>query len=102
MYRSPAAGRNWEGYGEDTYLASVASKNVVAGIASQGVLATISTLLVMSKKLTVKHLILRLMNVFYKKFTSHHSRLELFLVLVVLWLLTTTLMVFHLLIIPGF
>jgi len=41
MYRSPAAGRNWEGYGEDTYLASVASKNVVAGIASQGVLATI-------------------------------------------------------------
>lgn len=41
MYRSPAAGRNWEGYGEDTYLASIASKNVVAGIASQGVLATI-------------------------------------------------------------
>lgn len=41
MYRSPAAGRNWEGYGEDTYLASVTSKNVVAGITSQGVIATI-------------------------------------------------------------
>ncbi|ORX49994.1 hypothetical protein BCR36DRAFT_327415 [Piromyces finnis] len=40
MYRSPAAGRNWEGYGEDTFLATVASKNVVAGIQSQGVLAT--------------------------------------------------------------
>lgn len=40
MYRSPAAGRNWEGFGEDTYLATVASKNVVAGIQSQGVLAT--------------------------------------------------------------
>lgn len=40
MYRSPAAGRNWEGYGEDTYLATVAAKNVVAGIQSQGVLAT--------------------------------------------------------------
>jgi beta-glucosidase-like glycosyl hydrolase/cellulase/cellobiase CelA1 len=41
MYRSPAAGRNWEGYGEDTYLASVTSKNVVAGVVSQGVLATV-------------------------------------------------------------
>jgi len=40
MYRSPVAGRNWEGYGEDTFLASVAAKNVVGGIASQGVFAT--------------------------------------------------------------
>ncbi|OUM67453.1 glycoside hydrolase family 3 protein, partial [Piromyces sp. E2] len=40
MYRSPAAGRNWEGYGEDTYLATVCAKNVVAGIQSQGVFAT--------------------------------------------------------------
>lgn len=38
--RAPAAGRNWEGAGEDPYLQSIHASLLVQGIQSQGVIAT--------------------------------------------------------------
>lgn len=37
--RAPAAGRNWEGFGADPYLAGEAAYATVVGIQSQGVQA---------------------------------------------------------------
>jgi beta-glucosidase len=37
MLRVPAAGRNWEAFGEDPYLVGVASAETIKGIQSQGV-----------------------------------------------------------------
>lgn len=37
VYRSPRAGRGWEAFGEDPYLAGVATAETVQGIQSQGV-----------------------------------------------------------------
>lgn len=39
--RAPAAGRNWESFGGDPFLAGVASVESVEGIQSQGVIANI-------------------------------------------------------------
>ncbi|CDH54259.1 glycoside hydrolase family 3 protein [Lichtheimia corymbifera JMRC:FSU:9682] len=40
IYRSPYAGRGWEGFGEDPYLQGVAGSLTAKGIQSQGVIAT--------------------------------------------------------------
>ncbi|KAJ3333822.1 hypothetical protein HDU76_002928 [Blyttiomyces sp. JEL0837] len=45
MMRAPAGGRNWEGQGADPYLASISASLQVAGIQSQGVIATAKHLL---------------------------------------------------------
>lgn len=37
MMRAPAAGRNWEAFGEDPYLVGVATANTIEGIQGQGV-----------------------------------------------------------------
>ncbi|KAI9318057.1 glycoside hydrolase superfamily [Dichotomocladium elegans] len=39
IYRAPAAGRGWEGFGEDPYLQGVAAVQTVTGIQDQGVIA---------------------------------------------------------------
>ncbi|CAN8100736.1 unnamed protein product [Discula destructiva] len=39
--RMPAGGRNWEGFGADPYLAGIAAAQTIAGIQSEGVMATI-------------------------------------------------------------
>lgn len=39
MMRSPYAGRGWEGFGEDPYLAGVAGVETMKGIHSQGVVS---------------------------------------------------------------
>ncbi|KAI8381025.1 glycoside hydrolase superfamily [Radiomyces spectabilis] len=40
MARTAAGGRNWEGFGEDPYLAGIASAETIQGIQSEGVMAT--------------------------------------------------------------
>ena len=40
MGKHPAGGRNWEGFGSDPYLQGAASYETIAGIQSQGVIAT--------------------------------------------------------------
>ncbi|KAI9030703.1 glycoside hydrolase superfamily [Phycomyces nitens] len=40
MMRTPESGRAWEAFGEDPYLAGVASAETIIGIQSQGVIAT--------------------------------------------------------------
>lgn len=40
MLRAPAAGRNWEGFGPDPYLAGVAMYETTHGMTEQGVIAT--------------------------------------------------------------
>ena len=41
MMRCPQGGRGWEGYGEDPYLAGVAAAEVIKGIQSQNVIASL-------------------------------------------------------------
>ena len=41
IYRSPLAGRNWEYFGEDPYLASRLAVSVIKGVQSQGVAAVV-------------------------------------------------------------
>src|SRR3569833_1451117 len=41
IYRSPLAGRNWEYFGEDPYLASRLAVSVIKGVQSQGVASVV-------------------------------------------------------------
>ena len=41
MLRSPQGGRSWESYGDDPFLTGICSKEVVKGIQSSGVIATL-------------------------------------------------------------
>jgi beta-glucosidase len=45
MMRAPAAGRNWEGFGGDPFLAGEATYETIIGVQSQGVQATVKHLI---------------------------------------------------------